>query len=121
FRHYWQRVTYNSFGALESDGSRRPISYNPLNEEGKSVHNTSYNAFTVDMNFRWVFFPGSEWRVNWKYNIFNSVNVLDPNYFSTFSTLFDQPQFNSISVKFLMYVDVLYFRSRQKKQLNGSL
>lgn len=121
FRHYWQRVTYTSFSALQSDGSRRMISYNPLNEEGKSVHNTSYNAFTIDMNFRWVFFPGSEWRVNWKYNIFNSVNVLDPNYFSTFSTLFDQPQFNSISVKFLMYVDVLYFRSRQKKQLNGSL
>lgn len=113
FRHYWQRVKYNYFSLLTADGWRETSTYFPVNEVGESVHNTSYNAFTVDLNFRWVFFPGSELRINWKNNIFNSAQILDPSYFSTFQTLFDQPQYNSLSLKFLMYIDVLYFRFKK--------
>lgn len=118
FRHYWQNVNYNHFALLNEEGWRDRIEYNPKTTENQSIHNTSYNAFTIDMNYRWVFIPGSELRVVWKYNIFNSISKTDENYSATFNTLFDQPQFNSFSVKLLMYVDALYFRGKNKPK-NG--
>lgn len=115
FRHYWQNVNYNHFASLNKEGWRDRIDYNPQTEKNQSIHNTSYNAFTIDMNYRWVFIPGSELRVVWKYNIFNSVSMADENYVATFNTLFNQPQFNSISLKLLMYVDALYFKRNSSK------
>lgn len=112
FRHYWQNVAYKDFHELNVNGWREKTSYNPTNENGESSHNTSYNAFTVDMNYRWVFMPGSELRIAWKYNIFNAQNRLDDSYFSTFNTLFQEPQFNSVSIKLLMYVDALMFKRK---------
>ena len=116
FRHYWQNVNYNHFALLNDDGWRDRILYNPQTADNQSIHNTSYNAFTIDMNYRWVFFPGSELRIVWKYNIFNSLSKADENYIATFNSLFDQPQFNSFSIKLLMFVDALYFKRKSAKR-----
>ncbi|MGB0914996.1 MAG: DUF5916 domain-containing protein, partial [Crocinitomicaceae bacterium] len=84
--------------------------------DGESSHNTSYNAFTLDVNYTWVFMPGSELRIVYKNNIFNSKTDLDANYFRTFDSLFDEPQVNSISMKLLFFIDAVYFRSKKKKE-----
>lgn len=110
FRHYWTRLEYNSFNDLMVDGELRPNDYFPLNEDENSYHNRSFNAFTIDVNYRWVFFPGCEFLVFYKNNIFSSIDGLDKNYFGTFDTLFDQPQLNSISAKVQLFVDALYFK-----------
>jgi hypothetical protein len=110
FRHYWQRLKYSYFNDLLANGDRVRNEYSPLNDAGNSVHNQSYNAFTIDVNFKWVFFPGCEFLVFYKNNIFASKQGLDKNYFNTFQTLFDEPQFNSISAKVLVFVDALYFK-----------
>jgi hypothetical protein len=115
FRHYWQRVAYDNFVELQDNGWGKMNGYNPVDDSGNSLHNTSYNAFTIDLSYRWVFFPGSELRVVWKNNIFNSRVGLDQSYLSTFNSLFDQPQINSISLKFLFYIDSIYFRAWKKK------
>ena len=113
-RHYWAQVSYDNFLALEDDGVTRPINYQALSSSDESVHNTNFNAFTVDANYRWVFYPGCELRVVYKNNIFSSKSVLEESYFETFNTLFEQPQVNSISMKLLVFVDALYFRKRKK-------
>ncbi len=110
FRHYWQRLEYLHFNDLESNGETIRNNYFPINEEGNSYHNRSYNAFTLDINYRWVFFPGCEFLLFYKNNIFANVNGLDRSYFGTFNTLFNQPQLNSISAKVQLFVDALYFR-----------
>lgn len=115
FRHYWQQVKYSHFVALQDEGELLKSDYFPLNDQGESAHNTSYNAFTLDVNYRWVFFPGSEVRIVYKNNIFHSKEVLDESYFSTFDALFEQPQLNSISLKLLVYVDALYFKKRKSR------
>lgn len=115
-RHYWQEVRYKHFNELYDEGRVELSSYNPLDDNGNSLHNTSYNAFTVDINYRWVFIPGSELRIVYKNNIFHSKSDLDVSYFSTFDRLFEQPQINSISMKLLVYVDVLYFKRKHKKR-----
>jgi|TARA_R110000737_G_scaffold134572_1_gene165893 hypothetical protein len=109
-RHYWQRLKYSYFNDLLTNGDRQRNDYFPLNEAGNSVHNQSYNAFTLDVNYKWVFFPGCEFLIFYKNNIFAGKQGLDKNYFNTFQTLFNEPQLNSISAKLLVFVDVLYFK-----------
>lgn len=114
FRHYWTEVDYFRFDELLDNGVKEESSYFPLSSDGSSAHNTSYNAFTIDVNYRWVFIPGSELRIVYKNNIFHSKSQLDLNYFNTFRTLFEQPQINSISLKLLVYIDAIYFRNKEK-------
>lgn len=113
-RHYWQQVEYDDFRELIDEGVFRETDYNPVDGEGLSVHNTNYNAFTLDVNFRWIFIPGSELTIFYKNNIFQTKNRLEPNYFSTFETLFDQPQVNSISLRLLVFLDAIYLRRKNK-------
>ncbi len=114
-RHYWQQVDYSYFLSLRDKGVLQSSDYYPLQSDGTSAHNTSFNAFTLDVNYRWVFFPGSELRVVYKNNIFASQSELLPSYFDTFDTLFDRPQINSISAKLLVFIDAMYFRRKEKK------
>ena len=114
-RHNWQQVEYSRFDELIDEGILRETAYNPLNEEGISVHNTNFNAFTLDVNFRWIFIPGSELTIFYKNNIFQTKNRLEPSYFTTFETLFDQPQINSISLRLLVFLDAIYLRRKDKK------
>jgi len=113
-RHYWQQVEYSNFRELIDEGNLVDSEYNPLNEEGISVHNTNYNAFTLDVNFRWIFIPGSELTIFYKNNIFQTKNRLEPSYFTTFETLFEQPQVNSISLRLLVFIDAMYLRRKNK-------
>lgn len=113
-RHYWQQVEYSNFLQLLNEGIMINSFYDPINTDETSSHNTSYNAFTLDINYSWVFMPGSELRIVYKNNIFNSKSVLDNSYFNTFDSLFDQPQLNSISLKLLIYLDAVYLRKKNK-------
>ncbi len=115
FRHYWQQVDYYSFSEIGNDGRKIDVGYFPKAEDGSSAHNTTFNFFTVDVNYKWVFYPGCELQVFYKNNIESFSTILDDSYFSTFETLFDQPQFNSISCKVLIFLDVLYFKRKNKE------
>ena len=114
-RHYWAQVEYSNFVQLGEDGRMTAIDYQAIDANGNSVHNTNFNAFTLDVNYRWIFIPGSELRVVYKNNIFASKSTLEKNYFETFETLFNQPQINSLSLKLLVYIDVLYFKRMNNK------
>ena len=114
-RHYWAQVSYDNFLALEDNGVTRLIDYQALSASNESVHNTNFNAFTVDANYRWVFYPGCELRVVYKNNIFSSKSILEESYFETFSTLFNEPRINSVSMKLLVFVDALYFKRKNRK------
>jgi hypothetical protein len=120
-RHYWQEVHYEEFLTLLDEGVMIDNDYSPLEEDGESSHNTSYNAFTVDFNYRWVFLPGSELRVVYKNNIFHSKNNLDVNYFDTFGSLFQQPRINSVSLRVLFFIDALYFRGKKKRNAQAQM
>ena len=65
-RHYWSRVENSSFYWLEDDGLLGPTNEVTLTDEGTSPYDISYNAWSIDCVFRWVFAPGSELSVVWK-------------------------------------------------------
>lgn len=112
--HYWQEVKYDWFTALQENGDQLSTNYKGLDALGQAIHNTSFNAFTVDLSFRWVMYPGSELLFLWKYNIYAQKNSLDYNYFRTFEDLFDQPQLNSFSIKALFFLDAGRLKRKKK-------
>jgi hypothetical protein len=111
-RHYWSRVMYDgSYYFLNEDGSLSLLEYD-LREE-----DINYNAFTIDMVFKWNFAPGSWLTAVWK-NIVDTEGDLVNNYFQNIDEMFNEDQINSLSIKVLYYLDYQYinniFSKKQK-------
>lgn len=119
-RHYWTEVEFKEFYELQPNGDLEESAYAGVNSSGRSVHNTNFNAFNVDVVFRWVFSPGSEVSVVWKQSILASQNELEENYLTNIASTFDALKSDSFSVKFLYFVD--YYAAsnlwRNRKQAN---
>lgn len=99
-RHYWQKVNYKSYHLLEENGRLGATAYN-------GDHNSRFNAFTIDMIYRWRFAPGSDIFIVWKNSIFGADNLIEMDYFENTRGLFENPQTNSLSVKVVYFLDYL--------------
>ena len=98
-RHYWSRVKYNGrYFFLDEDGSLIDVDQDFQQED------INYNAFTIDMVFKWNFAPGSWLTVVWK-NIVDAEGTMINNYFDNMENMFTESQVNSISLKLLYYLD----------------
>ncbi len=104
-RHYWSNVDYRSYHLLEEDGRLGPTEYsgNP---------NSNFNAFNIDMIYRWRFAPGSDIFVVWKNSIFGSEDIVGVTYWTNTDRLFQNPQTNSLSIKIIYFLD--YFEISRK-------
>ena len=77
-------MNYNSFSELLSSGRLDYFeNYSGNDENGQSVYDINYNAFTIDMLFRWVFYPGSEINIVWKNSVFSNNEKVNQNYWNT--------------------------------------
>ena len=93
-RHLWDEVDYQSFGILGEDGYLNNIDYDGLDENGESIFNGNFNAFNLDLEYKWRFAPGSDMTFVWK-NLVNSFdNVTTDTYFNNLGNLFDQDRLN---------------------------
>ena len=99
-RHNWTNVQYNSFHLLNPLGKLEDTSYN----ESEDIN---FNAFTIDAVYRWRFAPGSDIFVVWKNSIIGSSENANIDFFDNLNNLFDNPVRNSLSIKFLYYLDYL--------------
>jgi len=111
-RHYWAKVEYNQFFVLNQDGTLTDIEYTGLDNDLSSLHNNNYNAFTIDMAYRWVFKRGSQLSLVWKNSVFNSNNQINYNYFKNVEQLGNQPFTNSLSLKVLYYIDYIKVKNK---------
>jgi len=97
-RHYWSGARNQNYWLLQTDGSLLPNASYTQNKD------QNYNAFTVDMNFRWVFAPGSELVFAWKNAAYSLLNTVTTDYWDNLQKSL-QNQSNSLSVKVLYYID----------------
>lgn len=104
-RHYWSKVDYQNFAALTQQGLLGATEYS-------GNYNNSYNAFTVDMVYRWRFAPGSDIYLTWKNSLFSSSAALPANYFSNVEDIWDNPVSNSLSLKCVYFFDYNQFRRK---------
>jgi len=98
-RHYWSWADYNSYFFLNPNGS--------LNLDAGYAENAdvNFNAFNIDMTFKWEFAPGSELSVVWKNAIYNSNEEMGLKFGENLRETFAANQNNSVSLKVLYYID----------------
>lgn len=108
-RHYWRSLDYNTFYELQRSGyMSEPLGYSDSQRENA---NLNYNAFTTYLKYLWHFAPGSQLSIVWKNNIYTSNKEIPPGYFTNLKKTFSAPQINSISVKFIYYLDYQQVRN----------
>ena len=111
-RHYWSRINSKEFFELQNDGTLNPFDFNETtNMNDEPIYNTNYNAFSIDLVYRWIFSPASEINIVWKNNIFtdnsNALMAYQNNLRSTLSA----DQLNSFSIRIVYFVDYLDIKS----------
>ncbi len=112
-RHYWSTVAYFNFYELQTDGYLTESEETGLNPDNSSIYNTSYNAFSIDMVYRWVFAPASELNIVWKNNIFTSSNFEEIAYLQNLRQTLETSQLNSLSFRLVYFLD--YQMLKKKK------
>lgn len=106
-RHYWAILEYKSFYQLdETNGSLGATPY-------EANHDANYNAFNLDLIFRWRFAPGSELNVVWKNSVLSIGDEIERNYFKNFGDMFADGQANQFSVKALYFLDFSRFQKKK--------
>ncbi|MEN9399959.1 MAG: hypothetical protein RL632_1060 [Bacteroidota bacterium] len=116
-RHYRSIVSYHSFFDLQDNGTLLGNTMTGLDNQGVSVYNTNYNAFTIDFVYRWVFKPGSEINVVWKNSIFSSDQAVKAAYLMNINGLFQNAPLNSLSVKVIYWLDYQSLRLKKNKKV----
>ena len=98
-RHYWSSARNKNYYQLQQDGNlAEDLNYTENKDD-------NYNAFTIDMIFRWIFAPGSEMTLAWKNSIFESKNIVNTDYWENVNNTWNENQTNSLSIKVLYYID----------------
>ncbi len=107
-RHYWSGAENKEFFQLQENGTLlSDLSYS----ENKD---NNYNAFNIDLVFRWIFAPGSELSLAWKNAISTSGERVISDYWNNFSKTWKSDQINSLSLKILYYIDYNSLRGKKK-------
>ncbi|MFP5471251.1 MAG: DUF5916 domain-containing protein [Bacteroidia bacterium] len=114
-RHYWSKLDYQAFFELEQDGDFAETNITGLNPDGSSIYNNNFNAFTIDMVYRWVFSPASELNIAWKNNIFSSGNDVNLDYFNNLNGTLQTPQLNSFSIRLVYFLDYHVIKNKLSK------
>lgn len=105
-RHYWSGANNKYFYILQKNGS--------LMLDPEYTHdNQNFNAFTIDMNFRWIFAPGSELAFTWKNSAFADQTDFEDNYVRNLRNTWKN-QSNSLSLKVLYYIDFNLLKKKRK-------
>ena len=111
-RHYWTRVEYDDFYELDQAGRLQSTAYRGNDSVNNPVHDTSFNIFNIDTEYRWRFAPGSDIFIVWKNSIQKGNAEIEANYFKNVNELFGAAQSNSISLRIVYFLDYLSLKKK---------
>jgi hypothetical protein len=115
-RHYRSTLKYDSYQLLNDQGRLDQLTdFTGLDASGNSAYNINYNAFTIDMQYRWVFLPGSELNVVWKNSIFTSDSRVGDMYWSNLKSTLENGPVNSFSLKMIYWLDYSTLKKKLKR------
>lgn len=117
-RHYWSWAKYNQFYKLEEDGTLGKTNFDGFNPDGSSDYNSNFNAFNIDMVYSWQVAPGSFVNINWKDAIFNFTNKVGDSYGENIIATMQDDHLNTLSVKFIYFIDISYFKKFERHSSN---
>lgn len=117
-RHSWSQVRYKeSFLMLSNNGDLVETDVVTVRPNGTSVYDVNFNAWSVDLVYRWIFSPGSEINIVWKNNLLQDTlgETLPTSYQSNFKQMLDIGFVNSLSIRAVFFIDY----SRLKQGIRG--
>ena len=94
-----------SFLLPRTIGLLEPTNDIALSDEGTSPYDISYNAWSIDCVFRWIFAPGSELSVVWKNLLESQGDMLPDTYADNLEDVLRVPHRNSFSIKAIYFLD----------------
>jgi hypothetical protein len=106
FRHYWSKADYDAYMRLDESGY---LTYLP---DYGIDHDINYNIWNLDLNLTWWFAPGSQMIILWRQQIGTVDDNVDYDFIRNLDELFDQPQRNTFSIRFLYYLDYNQLRGK---------
>ena len=116
-RHYWSRVEYQDFYELTEDDRLIDAEYTGISEDnGEKIHDRNFNTFNIDMEYNWQFAPGSEIRAIWKRQIGTDNKQTDLGFFDNFSDTFGAPNFDTITIRLVYFIDYLNVKKIFKRK-----
>ena len=111
-RHYWAIVDYSRYYDLDPTGE---LQERVLPDPRR--YNSTFNAFNIDLIYRWRFTPGSELNIVWKNAVLRTDNLVQYNYWENIDEMFERGSLNQFSVKALYFLD--YFRVFNRNKNKG--
>ncbi len=112
-RHSWSQVRYkNSFLMLPESGVLMETDAVSLRPDATSEYDVNFNAWSVDLVYRWIFSPGSEINIVWKNNLLQDTQgeSLPNSYQDNFTQMLELGFANSLSVKAVFFIDYSRFK-----------
>ena len=109
-RHYWSKVNPLQFYELDEFGKVQNPTY-PFTQNVKQ----NYNYLTVDMIYNWQFAQGSFFSIVWKDIAESFSRDFEKNYIRNLDKTMNGPQFNSLSLRVIYFLDYLTVKNRRKK------
>ncbi|MBL7884261.1 MAG: hypothetical protein JNL69_09340, partial [Bacteroidia bacterium] len=98
-RHYWSKAEYQQYYTLSDKGKLFD------NSQYTGNSNVNFNAFNIDLVYRWRFSPGSELSIVWKNSIYTRGKEIIQSYSKNADLVLNSPQTNSFSIKLLYSLD----------------
>jgi len=108
-RHYWSKAEYRQYYTLGDKG----LLFDDPQYTGNS--NVNFNAFNIDLVYKWQFSPGSEISFVWKNSIYTQGDVIISRFKDDVDETFRSPQLNSFSIKVLYYLDYSMLKRKNRK------
>ena len=112
-RHSWSQVRYkNSFLRLPENGVLIETDAVSLRPDGTSEYDVNFNAWSVDLVYRWIFSPGSEINIVWKNNLLQDTQgeSLPNSYQDNFTQMLELGFVNSLSIRAVFFIDYSRFK-----------
>jgi len=112
-RHSWSQVSYDQFYTLSTAGILENLDVNALPGMFQNgAYDVNYNAWSIDMVYRWIFAPGSEINVVWKNQLQQDDvgELLPTNYRQNFERMIESGFINSLSIRAVMFLDYSRFK-----------
>jgi hypothetical protein len=108
-RHYWSKAEYQQYYTLGDKG----LLFDDPQFTGNA--DVNFNAFNIDLVYRWQFLPGSEMSVVWKNAIYTQGDAIVEHFSDDVDMTFNSPKSNSFSLKVLYYLDYNMLRKKNRK------
>lgn len=114
-RHYWDRVTYDTFMYRLNDNGRIIEDLNLPKTALDSNPDVNFSTWNVDLNYVWQFAPGSFLTILYRQQLSQNTDLITFDYLTSLENLFEEGLVHTVSIRLQYFIDVNEFKNKLLK------